>query len=321
MNKSQLNFRPLSWLMAPVLSVALVACGGGGQDTILGSGGIAPVVVVPPTVTNVTPLRNATGVATNTKTITATFSQAMDSDTLTADSFTLACPAATPITGGTVSYLPASRMATLTLPAGTVLASGALCDAAITTAAKDSTGLALAKTFPWQFTTGKVADLTAPTVTNTLNAEGATTVAINTRVSATFSEALDPLSVDNTSYTLKQTATGEAVTGTTSYSGVDAVFIPSAPLLAGTQYTATIKSGATGVVDLAGNPLAKDYVWNWTTATSGDTTPPTVGVLNPAKLATDVCTNKTINATFSEPMDPLTLNNSTFTLKATSGAL
>jgi len=129
------------------------------------------------------------------------------------------------------------------------------------------------------------------------------------------------LSVDNTSYTLKQTATGEAVTGTTSYSGVDAVFIPSAPLLAGTQYTATIKSGATGVVDLAGNPLAKDYVWNWTTATSGDTTPPTVGVLNPAKLATDVCTNKTINATFSEPMDPLTLNNSTFTLKATSGAL
>jgi len=51
MNKSRLNFRPLPWLMAPVPSIFLVACGGGGQDTILGTGGMAPVASSAPKVT------------------------------------------------------------------------------------------------------------------------------------------------------------------------------------------------------------------------------------------------------------------------------
>ncbi|OIP14436.1 MAG: hypothetical protein AUK51_17070 [Comamonadaceae bacterium CG2_30_59_20] len=312
MNKSQLNFRPLSWLMAPVLSVALVACGGGGQDTILGSGGIAPVVVVPPTVTNVTPLRNATGVATNTKTITATFSQAMDSDTLTQNSFTLACPAATAITGGSVSYQASNQTATLTLPAGTVLTSNALCVATVKTAAKDSAGIALVNDFIWQFRTSTLTDTTAPTVTNTVNANGATSVAVNTKVGATFSEAMNPLSITNTSFTLKQTVSGAAVAGDTSYSGVSAVFAPTNALLANTQYTAMITTVA---ADLADNPMASNYSWSWKTALAADTTAPRVNDTINADGATNVALNTRVGVTFSEALNPLSVTNVNFSLK------
>ena len=45
---------------------------------------------------------------------------------------------------------------------------------------------------------------------------------------------------------------------------------PTADLAASTLYTATIKGGAAGVKDLAGNPLAADKVWTFTTAATGD---------------------------------------------------
>lgn len=420
--------RGLPWLMAIGLSGLVAACGGGGQSPILGAGVISPVI--PPTVTVVSPLPNATGVANNTKVIAASFSKPMDPTTLTASSFSVACAGAPAISGGTVTPLAANNAFTLNLPAAN-LPTSAVCIATVTTAAKDSTGLALANNFAWQFTTSAAADNTAPTVTNTVNANGATGVAVNTkvgatfseamdpatitstsftlkqtlnsaavtgttsysgvnavfapasalkantqytatvttaakdiagnpmtaekvwiwttaaaadttkprvtdtihangalnvpvntRVGATFSEALDPLTVTNATFTLKQKISGAAVAGTTSYSGVDAVFIPLVNLLPGTEYTATVKGDATGIQDLAGNTMAGDSSWSWTTAATatGDVTPPTAGPVNPANLATGVCTNKTINASFSEPMDPLTLNNATFTLKTTGGA-
>jgi hypothetical protein len=40
---------------------------------------------------------------------------------------------------------------------------------------------------------------------------------------------------------------------------------PSSKLDAKTRYTAKIKGGQNGVKDLAGNPLASDYSWSFTT--------------------------------------------------------
>ena len=40
-----------------------------------------------------------------------------------------------------------------------------------------------------------------------------------------------------------------------------------------TLYTATIKGGAAGAKDLAGNPLAADMVWTFTTGASGRAVP------------------------------------------------
>jgi hypothetical protein len=104
---------------------------------------------------------------------------------------------------------------------------------------------------------------------------------------------------------------------------VNAVFIPLSDLTPLTEYTVTVKGAVGGVTDLAGNPMAGDYGWSWTTGAAKDTTPPTVLSTNPADVNVGVCVNKTISATFDKAMDPLTITTATFTLAptATPGAL
>ena len=303
--------------MALLLSALVAACGGGsgGRAPILGADGIAALA---PMVTAVTPLPNAAGVPVNTKIITATFTKAMDPATLSPSSFLLVCPAGTAQTG-TVGYAANDNMATLTLTNN--LPANTLCTATISTAAKDTTGLALASIFTWTFNTGGIPDTTAPTVTGTINANGATDVAINTKVGATFSEKMDPLTITNLNFALRETVSGAAVAGTVSYSGVNAVFIPLNSLASSTKYTVTVKGGVGGVTDLAGNPMVNDYVWSWTTGAVPDTTAPTVILVSPADLAQNVAVDSAINATFSEAMDPLTVSTATFTVAGITGTV
>src|SRR2546425_1123168 len=99
--------------------------------------------------------------------------------------------------------------------------------------------------------------------------------------------------------------------GLVIYSGVTATFRPAANLAPLTTYTATISTGAK---DLAGNALAADSVWSFTTGVSPDTTAPTVSATVPANLATGVAISQTITATFSEAMDPATIGTASFLL-------
>ena len=107
------------------------------------------------------------------------------------------------------------------------------------------------------------ADTTAPTVSSTSSANGATGVAVNAAISVIFSEAMDASSINAATFTVKAGST--AVPGTVSYSGNTATFTPTDNLAYSTSYTATITTGAK---DLAGNALASDYVWSFTTGTS-----------------------------------------------------
>lgn len=260
--------------------------------------------ITPPTVTLVNPLNLATGVAINQK-IAATFSKVMDPATINTTTFTLK-QGATPVTG-VVTYV--GQVATFT-PSG-YLAPNTTYTATVTTGAKDLAGNALAADYVWSFTTGASADTTAPTVTlvNPLNL--ATGVPVNQKIAATFSEEMDPATIIiPATFTLKQGTT--SVTGTVTYLGLVATFTPSGNLAANTTYTATITTAAE---DLAGNALAEDYVWSFTTGSTTDTTAPKVSLVNPSNLATGVFLNKKIAASFSEPMDPLTITNTTFTVK------
>jgi len=115
-----------------------------------------------------------------------------------------------------------------------------------------------------------VSDTTAPTVSSTSPAANATGVAINTTVSATFSEAINASTITTSSFTLKVGTT--PVSGSVSYnSGTHtATFTPSANLEGSTTYTATL---STAITDAAGNPLAAAYSWSFTTVqtvTAGD---------------------------------------------------
>src|SRR5437773_3116569 len=88
--------------------------------------------------------------------------------------------------------------------------------------------------------------------------------------------------------------------------------MPFSSLAPNTTYTATITTGAR---DLAGNALATNFVWTFTTGVTPDTTAPTVGATVPANAATGVAINHTVTAAFSEAMDPVTISAATFTLK------
>ena len=58
-----------------------------------------------------------------------------------------------------------------------------------------------------------------------------------------------------------------SITGQVSYDAVNKIasFNPSSPLSYSTVYTATVKGGVSGVKDVAGNPLAVDRTWTFTT--------------------------------------------------------
>lgn len=96
-------------------------------------------------------------------------------------------------------------------------------------------------------------DTAAPTVISTSPPDQAVEVAVNSVITATFSEVMSAGTITNTSFTLSNGATG-----TVAYSGTRAVFTPATILAFATTYTATITTAAT---DLAGNPLAAPYSW------------------------------------------------------------
>ena len=303
------TFRARFGLLVPLLAATLAGCGGG-LDPILGNPGAG----MAPSVTATTPLASTppvTGVATNTS-VTATFSKAMAGASLTSTSFSLACPSGSTV-AGSVSYDAVTRMASFVPTAA--LAPNTLCVATVSTAATDTAGFHLANAFIWSFVTAGGADTVRPTVTLVVPAAGATAVASNSRVSATFSEDMNPATVSGSSFTLNNTTLGTPVAGTVAYSVASrtAIFTPSAAsgLPANTLFTATVTTAAT---DLVGNALAVATSWSFTTAALADTTRPTVLSTVPAVGASNVATNSKITAVFSEDMDASTLSGASFTL-------
>jgi hypothetical protein len=257
-----------------------------------------------PSVSSTDPANAASGVALNKK-IAATFSEAMNASTISTTNFTLK-QGATAV-AGTVTYTGT----TATFAPTVALASNTTYTATITTGVKDLAGNAMANAFAWSFTTGASADTTAPFVSSADPANAATGVALNKKIAATFSEAMDPSTISTVTFTLKQGTT--PVAGTVSYAavGTTATFEPGSILAASTVYTATITTGAK---DLAGNSLLSDTAWSFTTGATADTNRPTVLATVPANAATGVGTNQAINLTFSEQMDPATISTATFLL-------
>ncbi len=328
-NTQKDNMTPLSspfkftaGLISTLLLAFVAGCGGGSLDPILGTPGVG---IVPPgtapTVTTTLPVA-ATPAVTNVSTdsvVSATFSTAMAPATLTSASFTVACPAGTPVAAA-IAYDAATRVATLTPDAP--LASNTLCVATVTTAAQDSAGVPLASDFAWSFVTAVLPDTVRPTVTLTLPAADATNVPDNAAITAVFSEDMAPGTVSSASFTVTNTTLGAAVNGTVSYSAGarTATFTPSTPALLANNnlFTATLD---TAVTDMAGNalagnaavlPNAGNHVWRFTTGGGGDLTAPTVTSNSPANGATGICLTKAVGATFSEPMDAGTIDATTF---------
>ncbi len=205
-----------------------------------------------PTVTLTNPASNATGVSIS-QSISATFSEPMNPSTITTLTFTIKqgstlVPGAVTYTGTQATFTPSSVLEINKIYTGT-----------ISTGVKDMTGDALISNYTFSFTTGNTPDTNKPTISSTDPLNNSTSVARNKVVAINFSEAMDPLTINASTFTLKQGST--AVSGSVVYAGTTATFSP-ATLSAGTTYTATITTGAK---DLAGNALAANTVWSFTT--------------------------------------------------------
>jgi hypothetical protein len=214
---------------------------------------------VRPTVSSTDPANNATNFSISQK-ISATFSVAMDPSTVTSSNFkvqngTTVVSGTTEYSGTTASFTPSEDLEPNTLYTAT-----------ITSGVQNKNGLGMTQSLVWNFTTGAIPDLTIPSVTATNPQNNGTGVARNTSLTLTFSEAMDPLTINASTFTVMQGAT--AVTGTVAYSGTTATFTPSALLGASLVYTAKIKTGAK---DLVGNALATDIVWSFTTSGTAST--------------------------------------------------
>jgi len=247
-----------------------------------------------PTVTAIAPLADATGVPINTKIITAAFSMAMNPTTLTRASFTLECPAGTPV-AGLVTYLAAGNVATLTLPAATDLPQNTTCTATVVSrtrddddetgdddrmrphdaheqevrvGVRDATGRPMAGNFAWTFTTGVTPDTArpraalavAPAATVALAAPLAASAApisvpTNTAISAVFSEDMAPASINAASFTVTCTAPCASPAGIVTYVVGSRTAVFTPSAPLVTDTTYTVTI-TTGATDLAGNPLA-----------------------------------------------------------------
>jgi hypothetical protein len=117
--------------------------------------------------------------------------------------------------------------------------------------------------------TGPSGDTVAPTVSATNPLNGAVGVVV---ITASFSEAMNASTI--TTATFEMSGPGAApIAGTITYdaSTYMARFAPSGALAPGTAYTATITTGAQ---DAAGNALAIDHAWRFTTSAPVSTRPP-----------------------------------------------
>lgn len=219
--------------------------------------GPAASVSPAPKVTSTSPADLATTVALDAP-VSAVFD--LEMEPLSATTFTL-LQGATPVTGA-VSMSADGKTATFVPQA---LAAGTVYSAKLTTGVTSKAGVALATAHAWSFTTATSAVVvTVPEVTARSPLADALGVAINTRVAATFNVEMDPLTLTEATFTVKQGAT--VIPGAiTMGPGPTAVFTSTGNLPVATLLTASL---SVGVKSAAGTPLASAVTWQFTTGST-----------------------------------------------------
>jgi len=207
--------------------------------------GVQPVVI------SVTPLDLATGVPLATN-VTATFNIPMTSATLSSSSFTV-MNGVTPVVGIVTYTAP-----TVTFNPNDDLLEGVTYSVMLNSTVRSALGVPLMTPYVWTFTT--LAPI-APTVLSTNPANLATNVALNSDITALFSQTMDPLTITTGSFTLKLGSV--TVPGSVNTVGATSTFNPTSNLLSGETYTATITIAAENSQGVA---LAAPHVWTFNTA-------------------------------------------------------
>lgn len=145
-----------------------------------------------------------------------------------------------------------------------------------------------------------------PVVIESNPSNSAINTPLNQTITVTFNEEMNPLTLNASTFVVRN---GSAIAGNISTDGANATFTPAQNLIPNTTYSVQITTGAK---DPRGNALQEDYLFSFST---GVILRPLVLSTSPTSNETEVVLNKVVNATFNMPMDPATINLTTFTLK------
>ena len=288
----------LASLVAVLMAFGIAGCNDG--DKILGVDVAADatrprVITTQPATSDPGP---TTDVPANTA-ISAVFSENMDPASITNASFTLTCDFPCVAPDGMVSYTGASQ--TLVFTPDSELVAGNTYTATVISTVTDVAGNQLAgnqgpvadsSDYIWTFTTTDPVPPDNITVQSTNPVDGGTVEACpDVGINATFDIPsglrLDPATASSLTFLLVENAaplnvvTAESVTVDVD-TGTIMTFTPDSALTDGVAYRATLKSGASGVKDLAvpGNAMVDDFEWVFTAVA------PSVICTGPALLLT-----------------------------------
>jgi Ice-binding-like/Bacterial Ig-like domain len=200
-----------------------------------------------PTILIVVPQTN--GVGTN-RAVAVVFSKPMDPSSINSGSFMVAGVM------GTVAYDAANNIASF--KPSTDFAPSTMFNATITMGARDMSGTPLAAPFTFSFTTRATSDTSPPDIVAINVAAGATCVPLDQKITVTFDEQMDSLTINPSTFFI------EGVAGTVTYNVLSqtATFTPSSPLAANTTFTISVTTAAK---DLGGVPLAAPFQQTFTT--------------------------------------------------------
>jgi uncharacterized protein (TIGR02145 family) len=280
----------------------------GGIQDMKGNGLTVPAPVsfttvdrdlVPPTIKGTYPSSTAENVlvASNVKVM---FSEPMSTESL-ADNFALTwvggTPAITNKVEGSITW--DAEKATLTFTPSQSLGEATNYTITVSTGATDLSANHLTTVNNFTFSTVNVA---APVVKYLGPTNSQTGVTIETPVVADFSEAIDPLSVTNSTFSLRLSGSQASVTGDFEFLNGNArvVFKPASNLSPGTVYLATLTTGIKDVSPTV-SMLAANVTSTFTTAPTPAA--PTITFLDPPRGTVKVgtATAVTISGTGFDP--------------------
>ncbi|MBI5207049.1 MAG: Ig-like domain-containing protein, partial [Candidatus Firestonebacteria bacterium] len=259
----------------------------------------------PPQIILINPKNNSIEIPVNTS-ISVTFSEPIDISTITTSTFIIAGAGLAPAqisgivaySGNTAVFIPDYDFSPITNYTVT-----------LSKDIKDIAGNNLKSDYVWTFATGLIPDIIPPQIILTNPQGDITNIAVNTSITAAFSESIDISTITKNSFQMQRSTDNLPIQGMVSYNGTIATFIPENTLDANTMYTLTI---TTDIKDLAGNAQITPYIWSFTTGLAPDIIPPLITSINPLSDEIEVIANTNISVVFSEPINKATINSVTF---------
>ncbi len=208
-----------------------------------------------PVVTSILPEAGSTTALINTS-VRAVFSQEMDAGSINGSTFRLVPEGSSTAVEALVSYDAGTRTASL-IPTRT-LNPGATYSVRIaggTGGVRSQGGVPMAAAVTWNFTTLDTRGLTVVAIAPT---NGTRQVVLNSPVRITFNKAVDPASINGTTFTVTRKGATTPVPGNVTYDAATrtATFTPTVSMLANWTYNVVVLGGPQGVRDLSGIVMA-----------------------------------------------------------------